>query len=128
MTGHVRLHQALLHSPPVTNKPADTPGLERLFNVDQVADALGVRPETVRDYVKTGQLAAVKVGLSPRAPVRVRAADVEKLLIPFVPRSADDPTVAGSAPTGSSLDGSHGRLTHNCTKQDVPITPGGDIS
>jgi len=35
---------------------------ERIFTVEEVAKALSVHPETVRNWIKSGQLRAMKLG------------------------------------------------------------------
>ena len=61
---------------------------EHFLTVANVARQLGVSPWTVRDWIKDGKLAAYKVGRSLKAPVRIRASDVDVLLIPITPEGA----------------------------------------
>jgi excisionase family DNA binding protein len=49
---------------------------ERVFSVREVADQLGVHPETVRRLIHAGRLEAVREG----RVLRVRAASVEQLV------------------------------------------------
>ena len=62
-----------------------------LMTIRQVAKALTLNEWTVRDWISDGRLPAVKLGPGERAPVRIRESDVEKLLIPFVPRGPRNP-------------------------------------
>lgn len=50
---------------------------EQFLTITNVARQLGVSPWTVRDWIKHGKLAAYKVGRSVKAPVRIRAGDVD---------------------------------------------------
>ena len=36
--------------------------MERLFNIDAAADALSVSPWTIRAYVRSGKIRAVRIG------------------------------------------------------------------
>lgn len=49
---------------------------ERDFNVPDVAQALGVHPETVRQWLRTRELRGYKLG--GRAGWRVQAAELER--------------------------------------------------
>jgi excisionase family DNA binding protein len=58
---------------------------EQVLSVANVARQLGVSPWTVRDWIKDGKLAAYKVGRTVKSPVRIKACDVDALLIPITP-------------------------------------------
>jgi len=51
---------------------------ERLMTAAEVADLLGVAEEAVREWIRSGELRAFKVG--GRADARARQADLEKYL------------------------------------------------
>jgi excisionase family DNA binding protein len=56
---------------------SDTP---KLLRVDQVARRLGCSQQTVRRRISTGELAAVRLGNGPKAPVRVPADELERFV------------------------------------------------
>ncbi len=51
-----------------------------LFTIKRAADELEVHPNTVRGYIRSGQLPAVLLG--PRM-IRIRRSDIEHLLTPY---------------------------------------------
>lgn len=51
-----------------------------LLSVPQICEETGLHSNTVRGYIRSGQLPAVKIG--PRM-VRVRRADLEEFLTPY---------------------------------------------
>jgi excisionase family DNA binding protein len=53
-----------------------------LFTVDEVAQTLRVRPRAVYERISSGELAAVRLGLGPKAPIRVRAEDLDRYVTP----------------------------------------------
>lgn len=55
-----------------------TGGEEMLIKI--VAKAIGVRPSTAYDYVRAGLIASIKLHDGPRAPIRVRRADLDRYL------------------------------------------------
>ncbi|MCV7300881.1 helix-turn-helix domain-containing protein [Mycobacterium barrassiae] len=59
-----------------------------LFTVAEAADQCGVSAWTIRDWLRQGKLPAVKVGRSRNAPVRIKASDIDAMLIPYVPSGA----------------------------------------
>ena len=58
---------------------------EQYLTVANVARQLGVSPWTVRDWIKDGKLAAYKVGRSVKSPVRIKASDIDALLVKIEP-------------------------------------------
>jgi excisionase family DNA binding protein len=50
----------------------------RLLTVDEVARQLGVHPDTVRNWIKSGELAAIDLG--GRAGYRISEADLSAFL------------------------------------------------
>jgi excisionase family DNA binding protein len=58
----------------------------RLLTVAEVARALAVSPKTVRRRIASGELAAVRLGRGPKAPVRVDSDAVAGLLVEASPR------------------------------------------
>jgi excisionase family DNA binding protein len=67
-----------------------------LLTITEAAHQLGVSPWTVRDWLRQGKLAAVKVGRTAKAPVRIKASDLDAMLIPYVPSGGRTP-VRGEA-------------------------------
>jgi excisionase family DNA binding protein len=57
----------------------------RLLTVAEVARALAVSPKTVRRRIASGELAAVRLGRGPKAPVRVDPDTVAGLLVETSP-------------------------------------------
>jgi excisionase family DNA binding protein len=53
---------------------------EKLLTVGEVALRLRQSPRTVRDKIASGALPAIKIGAGPRAPLRIRAAELERWL------------------------------------------------
>jgi excisionase family DNA binding protein len=47
-----------------------------LLRVEQVADRLGVKAQTVRRMVRDGRLDALRLGDGPKAPIRIPAANL----------------------------------------------------
>lgn len=45
-----------------TTPPAFDPDTEKLYTTSQVAEMFSVSKETVRDWIKTGQMPAVRIG------------------------------------------------------------------
>lgn len=60
-------------------------GLGELHTIAQTAQRLECSPNTVRALIRKGELVAVRIG--PRM-VRVREADLEKVLQPYEPGQA----------------------------------------
>ena len=69
--------------------PATT---EQYLTVAKLAHKLDVSPWTIRDWIKSGKLRAIKLGDNPRAAVRIKPSDVDALLVPFTPSSTRDST------------------------------------
>jgi len=65
------------------------PQEDKLLTCTQVADALGLKPVTIRQWIAQRKIASVKVG--DRA-IRVHSAEVEKLIecgfVPALPKRA----------------------------------------
>jgi excisionase family DNA binding protein len=57
-------------------------GHPRLLTVREVALALRQSERTVRDKIAAGDLAAVRIGSGPRAPIRVDAGELERFIQP----------------------------------------------
>jgi excisionase family DNA binding protein len=70
----------------VTQPKAHHPLPDRLLSLNQTADFLGVSIDSVMKMIRGGNLPAVRVG--PKL-IRIRFADVERLLKPIVPRPQD---------------------------------------
>lgn len=54
--------------------------LERLYTIHEVAKLLGLSYITVWSWIKKGKVKAVKLGTSPKAPVRIPEGEVRRLL------------------------------------------------
>lgn len=53
----------------------------RLLTVGEVADELRVTPQTVYRRIETGELEALQLGTGPKAPLRIRAGELERFLV-----------------------------------------------
>jgi excisionase family DNA binding protein len=51
-----------------------------VYSVDEVADIIGVHPETIRRAIRTGRLKAFRVGGSQRAPFHVTREELERFM------------------------------------------------
>jgi excisionase family DNA binding protein len=54
--------------------------LERLYTIHEVARLLGLSYITVWSWIRKGKVRAVKLGASPKAPVRIPESEVRRLL------------------------------------------------
>jgi excisionase family DNA binding protein len=54
--------------------------VERLYTIHEVAKLLGLSYITVWGWIKKGKVKAVKLGTSPKAPVRIPEGEVKRLL------------------------------------------------
>ncbi|MGE2690101.1 helix-turn-helix domain-containing protein [Mycolicibacterium pulveris] len=97
-----------------------------LLTITEAAHQLGVSPWTVRDWLRQGKLAAVKVGRSKKAPVRIKASDLDALLIPYVPgrsRSRAGGHDNETAPAGDPKPEPDGNPEPPPPGQDAPAPP-----
>jgi excisionase family DNA binding protein len=64
--------------PPPLNDGAvmSTIGQDPLLRVEYAAQLLGLQPITVRRRIRAGELASVRLGSGPKAPVRVATSDL----------------------------------------------------
>jgi len=53
-----------------------------LLKVSEVAVLLRQSERTIRDKIAAGDLAAVRIGSGPRAPIRVDAGELERFIHP----------------------------------------------
>jgi len=53
---------------------------QRLLTVDEVAIRIRQSPRSVRDKISRGELPAIKIGVGPRAPIRIDADEFERWL------------------------------------------------
>jgi excisionase family DNA binding protein len=53
-----------------------------LYTVDEVAETLRLAPRSVYDRISSGELTAVRLGTGPKAPIRVRAEDLDRYVSP----------------------------------------------
>jgi excisionase family DNA binding protein len=56
--------------------------LDSLYTVDEVAQALRLAPCSVYERIARGELPAARLGSGPKAPIRVRAEDLDRYLMP----------------------------------------------
>jgi len=49
-----------------------------LWTIEEVATLLRVHPETVRRWVRSGRMQAVRLGDGPKAPIRIDQAEVDR--------------------------------------------------
>jgi excisionase family DNA binding protein len=75
---------------------------DALLSIDQTAQFLGMSPWVVRDMVRYGKLAAVKVGPGHNAAVRIRRSDIDALLVPVVPKPMRRPRFQSASSNGES--------------------------
>ncbi|GAA4566531.1 helix-turn-helix domain-containing protein [Micromonospora coerulea] len=68
-----------------------------VYSVEQVADRLGLHPRTVRGYIRSGRLRAVRIGKQ----YRIARADLDALT--GGPRPASPPRAAGPSVEVSSI-------------------------
>jgi excisionase family DNA binding protein len=54
--------------------------VERLYTIHEVAKLLGLSYITVWSWIRKGKVKAVKLGTSPKAPVRIPEGEVKRLL------------------------------------------------
>jgi excisionase family DNA binding protein len=54
--------------------------VERLYTIHEVAKLLGLSYITVWSWIKRGRIKAVKLGATPKAPVRIPEGEVRRLL------------------------------------------------
>ncbi len=52
----------------------------QLLTVEEVAQRLKMHPETVRRWIRDGQLHAIRFGTGKRASLRIRESEVERFL------------------------------------------------
>lgn len=72
-------------------------GAEQWFSVDEVAQALGLQPRTVRNYIRDGRLPAVRIGKQ----YRIAAADFAALTGSALPPATSAvPAARAPAPGG----------------------------
>ncbi|MCX2934043.1 helix-turn-helix domain-containing protein [Mycobacterium sp. CVI_P3] len=77
---------------------ASATAAEQYLTVNKVAHRLDVSPWTVRDWISSGKLSAIKLGDSDRAPVRIRESDLDAMLKPYPSNNSDDTNVGSRAP------------------------------
>jgi len=64
------------------------PASGRLFSTDEAAEYLGVHVQTIRAWIRSGKLPASR--LAGMKSIRIREADLEAVLEPIDPSSAED--------------------------------------
>jgi len=52
---------------------------EELWTVEQVAAYLKLNPETIRRWVRRGDIQAISLGEARNAPLRIRQSEVERV-------------------------------------------------
>jgi excisionase family DNA binding protein len=68
--------------------PERAPSERRLYTPEEAAEYLGVHVKTVRNWIRTGRLPASR--LAGQRALRIRAADLERILEPVDPTALDD--------------------------------------
>ena len=58
-----------------------------IFTVKESAMEIRTSEQVIRDRIEAGELKAFKVGTGPHAPIRIKAEDLEALLVPVVPKA-----------------------------------------
>ena len=53
------------------------------FTADEVAQALRLAPRPVYERISSGDLAAIRLGSGPKAPLRVRADELDRYVSPL---------------------------------------------
>jgi excisionase family DNA binding protein len=53
-----------------------------LFTVDEVAQTLRLAPRSVYERISSGELAAIRLGSGPKAPIRVTAEELDRYVTP----------------------------------------------
>lgn len=73
------------------------------MTVNQVADDTDTSKWAVYTRIESGELPAYRFGTGPRAPLRIKRSDLEKAMIPVVPknRRRDVPNDAPASDEGS---------------------------
>jgi excisionase family DNA binding protein len=56
--------------------------LTSLYTVDEVAETLRLRSHAVYERIASGELPALRLGSGRRAPIRVRAEDLDRYVAP----------------------------------------------
>jgi len=74
----------------MTEQPLEpaVPYATPLLTVEQVAQHLGLQPSTISEYISNGRLRAVKLGISNRAGIRIRADDLQVFIDSLKPTNA----------------------------------------
>jgi excisionase family DNA binding protein len=54
--------------------------VEKLYTIHEVAKLLGFSYITIWSWIKKGKVKAIKLGASPKAPVRIPEGEVKRLL------------------------------------------------
>ena len=73
----------------------------RLWTFQEASYYLRVGDSTLRNYVRTGRLPAVRVGGDKGRLLLFRKADLDALLVPVKPCEIDSGEVSGSDPDGA---------------------------
>jgi excisionase family DNA binding protein len=55
----------------------------RLLSIREAAEALGVSPAMIRDWIGQRRIAVVKFGTTKQATVRIEASEVERLIAEY---------------------------------------------
>lgn len=75
-------------APPSEEESAKASNLNEYLTPEQAAQALSIHVQTVRAYVRSGKLPALR--LAGERAIRIRLADLEKVLEPLVPQTMND--------------------------------------
>jgi len=74
----------------MTEQPLEpaVPYVVPLLTVEQAAEHLNLKPSTISEYISRGRLRAVKLGISNRAGIRIRADDLQAFIDSLKPTNA----------------------------------------
>jgi excisionase family DNA binding protein len=79
-----RAASAALPTAPITSDtPPASPAVREYLTPEEAAEALGIHVQTLRAYVRSGKLPALRV--AGERSLRIRRTDLEKVLEPLVP-------------------------------------------
>ncbi len=113
---------------------AETSIHDELLTIDEAAKYLGLSRWVVRDWIRYGRLAAVKLGAAHNAPVRIQRSAIAELLRPIVPKpirprfrgTHDDQAGPENSGGPAPEDTGTGPTTTSAPPDDPSVPAGGD--